>query len=225
MYTIDGTVLYKDRIIVPVSLIEGILNIRHSAHQGVGPMLSPFTNNVGSFLAWHYSSSPSPLKLLHWLPQKCTFTSQCTTLLCSDTRLPLLMHLWRCFQLSRCLVPCCCGLIFQLAHNQKGTLWIEKVHCLSLTIICNLWHPRWICFRRWTRVHSWYIFYFPAELGSQPLPIFSCFPTLKDRAEVAVKTDRRLITSNTGSNARLDIYAFQRAILQYCNTPDPQTRL
>ena len=51
MYTIDGTVLYKDRIIVPVSLIEGILNIRHSAHQGVGPMLSPFTNNVGSFLA------------------------------------------------------------------------------------------------------------------------------------------------------------------------------
>ena len=35
------------------------------------------------------SSSWSPYKVLHWLPQKCTFTTQCTTLPHSDTRIPL----------------------------------------------------------------------------------------------------------------------------------------
>ena len=40
MHTIDGVILYKECIVIPVSLREDILNILHLAHQSVAPMLS-----------------------------------------------------------------------------------------------------------------------------------------------------------------------------------------
>ena len=40
MYNTHGIILYKDRLVISVSLREDILNILHSAHQSVGPMLS-----------------------------------------------------------------------------------------------------------------------------------------------------------------------------------------
>ncbi len=51
------------------------------------------------------------------------------------------------------------------------------------------------------------------------------FPHSNCRAEIGVKTTKRLITGNVGSSGDLDIDTFQQAILQYRNTPDPTTKL
>ena len=51
------------------------------------------------------------------------------------------------------------------------------------------------------------------------------FPQNNCRVEIAVKTMKRLITDNTGSKGELDTAAVQIAILQYRNTPDPDTKI
>ena len=51
------------------------------------------------------------------------------------------------------------------------------------------------------------------------------FPHSNCTAEVGVKTVKRLITANTGTYSELDTHHFQHAILQYRNSPDPETKL
>ena len=51
------------------------------------------------------------------------------------------------------------------------------------------------------------------------------FPQSNRRAEVAVKTAKRLLMANTGPTGSLDQDRFLRAILQLRNTPDPNCNL
>lgn len=51
------------------------------------------------------------------------------------------------------------------------------------------------------------------------------FPHSNGRAEIGVKMAKRLITDNTGPYGELDTNKFQRAILQYRNAPDQDTKL
>ena len=62
-------------------------------------------------------------------------------------------------------------------------------------------------------------------MGSTPLPELRSIPTSNCRGEVGLKTVRRLITGNVGRNGAINVDAFQTAILQYRNTPDPTTKM
>ena len=51
------------------------------------------------------------------------------------------------------------------------------------------------------------------------------FPHSNNRAELAVKTAKRLLMENMDNQGGIDTDAFGRAMLQYRNTPHPDTRL
>ena len=51
------------------------------------------------------------------------------------------------------------------------------------------------------------------------------FPHSNCRAEIGVKTVKRLLMDNTGDSGDLDTDKFQRAMLQYLHTPDRDTKL
>jgi hypothetical protein len=46
LYTVDGVILYKDRVVIPPQLRDDILTTLHSAHQGVTSMIARAETSV-----------------------------------------------------------------------------------------------------------------------------------------------------------------------------------
>ena len=46
LYTVDGVVMYNERIVIPPSLLSGVLESPHAAHQGVSSMISRAEHSV-----------------------------------------------------------------------------------------------------------------------------------------------------------------------------------
>ena len=130
-----------------------------------------------------------------------------------------LLHLQRC-ELSRCS-----RWILKLAYYQALQRWSHGPNQLPTPYLCHIRHPRWVSHRRGPEfiatstqefLKTWRIHH---RLSSVAYPHSNC------RAEVGVKTVKRLITNNTSPNGTLDTDALQVAILKYRNTADPTTKL
>ena len=52
----------------------------------------------------------------------------------------------------------------------------------------------------------------------------TAFPHSNCRIELSVKTIRILLRNNVGSHVSLEVDKFRRGMLQYKNTPDPETK-
>ena len=223
LFTVDGVALYKDRVIIPPALRNNILNVLHAAHQGVTSMLSRAETTV----FW-----PGITPAIIQLRERC---QECNRMAPSQPSAPPTPTIRPTYPFQAV-----CADFFDhhgyhysvLVDRYSNYPIVERAKGGAKGLINSL-------------KQTFSTFGIPDEMATDGGSEFTAsatkdflrtwgidhrlssvaFPHSNCRAEIGVKTVKRLITSNTSPTGELDTDAFRVAILQYRNTPDPETKL
>jgi hypothetical protein len=217
----DGVVLYKDRIVVPPSLRQNVLSLLHCAHQGVSRMIARAEASV----YW-----PGITVDIHNIRKSC---AACNRMAPSQPPAPpaKIYHPLYPFQMV-------CADFFMykgkhylaLVDRYSNWLIVEKakegskglVDCLRRTF-STFGIPDEIATDGGLEFVADITQKFLKDWGIHHRISSVAFPHSNCRAEIGVKTAKRIISENTDHNGSLDLDAFRRAVLSYRNTPSPDS--
>ena len=215
----NGTIMFQERLVIPKSLRKQVLRILHHAHQGIEGMRSRARNTV------YWPGLNSAIK------QKRLDCTACNTIAPSQPKEPL------------CLLPqpqypfqFICMDAFELkgqnylAVADKFSGWILVYHCKSGVTSAVVASKLRTIFESYGAAERLYtdgglpfaskqVEEFLGKWRVQHLVSSANYPQSNGRAELAVKTAKRIIMNNTGPGGTLDCDKTSRALLQYRNTP------
>ena len=223
LYSSDGIVIYKDRIVIPPSLRSTCLSALHAAHQGTSAM----TAKAEASIFW-----PGITTDIQATRENCL---HCNRMAPSQAALPPTPPI-----LPEYPFQCICADYF---HYQGHTYLVIVDRYSNWPIVERAEDGAQGLIKILRNTFATYGI--PDELSSDGGPEFIAhatrkflcqwgvhhrlssvaFPHSNCRAEVGVKTVKRLITGNVGKDGAINVDAFQEAILQYRNTPDPTTKM
>jgi len=224
LHVTDGVIIYDDRVVVPSSLRPCILDILHSAHQGTSTM----GLRARSIIFW-----PGMTKDIERRRQSC---SDCTKNAPSQSSLPTPPAIPPSTPFEQTYADYfdCAGQHY-LVVGDRLSGWCDVFQAPKGSPQAGS-NGLISCLRNYFSR-----FGVPDELSSDGGPEFIAHatddflsrwgvrhrlssaynPKSNGRAEVAVKSAKRLLRSNTDLSGTLDTDRFLRAMMQLRNTPDP----
>ena len=227
-YASEGVVMYKDRVVVPPSLRKSIAENLHAAHQGVSTM----ERRAQAIIFW-----PGMVNDIQQVRAKC---NDCNTIAPSQAQLPSIPAKPPKTPFEQVFAD-----FFDFAGHHYLVVgdrlsgWPEIY--ATPTGSSNAGAKGLIaCLRSLSAT-----FGVPEELSSDGGPEFTAsqtksflekwgvhhrkasayHPQSNGRAEVAVKSAKRLLHSNINPSGSFDNDKFLKALLQLRNTPDPDCRI
>ena len=219
----DGVILYKDRIVIPPTLRSGVLQALHSAHQGVSMMVS---RAEGSFF-W-----PGMIPAIEETRARCTACNRMAPSQRNPPPTPPIRPV--------CPFQAICAdyfsysghhylvavdrysnwpIVEENAGGSKGRIAALLRVFVTFGIAEELSSdggPEFMAGATETFLRNWGVHH---RVRSVAHPHSNC------RAELDVKTVKRVLVGNTGPGGSLNTDAFQRAMLAYRNIPDPMSRV
>ena len=228
LYIIDGVVLMKRRIIVPSSLRLEVLKSLHSAHQGVTAM------NERAKIEVYWPDITNDIQKTHDSCHKCNriAPSQARPIP-FEPRIPTTP-----FEAIACDYFLFKGWNYLIAADRLSS-WTEIYRILQSSSTSG---SKGLCTILRKLMATFGV---PGEVSSDGGPEFvahetqsffdrwgihhrnssSYLPSSNGRAEVAVKTAKRLLMNNIAANGSLDTDEMVRALLTLRNTPDAGCKL
>ena len=228
LYILEGVIMYQDRVVVPPTLRKTIVESLHAAHQGTASM----ERRAKSIIFW-----PGMTNDIHQVRARCI---QCNTNAPSQAQLPSTPARPPSTPFDQIFADFFdSGGHHYLVVGDRLSGWPEVYSTPSGS--ANAGAKGLIaCLRKFIAT-----FGVPEELSSDGGPEFSAsetknfltrwgihhrkssayHPQSNGRAEVAVKSVKRLLRSNVTQSGSLDSDKFLRGLLQLRNTPDPDCNL
>ena len=219
---VDGVILMGQRVVIPISLRPSILDALHAAHQGVNAMCARAADSVywpnmttditrtrDECSYCHRIAKSNPMQPPSDItPPEYPFQRICSDYFSYNNKDYIVVvdrySNW--------------PMVFLAESGAEGL--VKRLREVFVTFgvpeeLTSDGGPQFTAGRTREFLKSWSVHH---RITSVANPHANC------RAEIAVKTVKRMLMDNTGPTGSLDIDKFQRAMLVYRNAIDPETR-
>ena len=222
MYTLDGVIMLGQKIVIPASLRPQILAALHSAHQGVGVMCQRASDTVfwpgitvditrtkEECIHCHRIAKSNPSEP----PEDITLPCYPFQMICADY-----------FQFENkiylVIVDRYSNWPIVIRGAGKAEDLVKELRDVFVTFgvpeeLTSDGGPQFSAGFTQDFLNSWGVKHRVSSVGN---PHANC------RAEVAVKTVKRMLMANTSPSGSLNVDSFQKAMLIYRNSIDPETK-